>query len=267
MIWLEQRKGFLAAFVATIALLVGLISGVLTLLGTHFTIRATVACLVVSTAAAVLLHRNRLHPQQLSSDVVPESPKYGFKKLCCPCTTPLAKQVASLAKICFGGNTIALDHYEQLRVKNENILACLTSVSGRFLGYFDILPIDDSFAKLFMSGKLGEKDLTHEHVLGLHEMESAHFVYLSGIASENPTSMTGMQNASILVWASFKYLDHFYGKSVSIAFASAVTKEGERLLQRLGFSLHSAAEARSDKAPTRDPEERTVYEPEEIPMH
>lgn len=242
----REYKTFIVALVGTFALILGLVSALVTLLGTHFTIRTTCASIFVSAFAAVVIHHKRLRSLQMPAEILPDIADDGKRKICCPCTLALSREVAVLARSCFGSDTIRPERYEQLRVKNPNILACLLSATGSFLGYFDIVPLDDSFGSLFLSGQLGEKDLTHEHVLEPSQMESSKFIYLSGIAVANVASMNGMQNASILVWASLKYLEHFYSRSASITFASAVTPEGEHLLQRLGFILHSGKDTRTD---------------------
>jgi hypothetical protein len=243
---LRERSNFAVPFVGTLALILGLVSALLTLLGTHFTVRTACAYVLMSAIAAAIIHRNRLRTTQIPPDILPTTEDQVQSKICCPCTMALSKEVFGLARSCFGSDTISLERYEQLRVKNPYILACLLSSTGRFLGYFDIVPIDESFGSMFINGKLGEKDLTHEHVIEPSAMAKSKFVYLSGIAAANVSSMSGMQNASILVWASFKYLEHFYGSSSPIAFASAVTAEGENLLRRLGFELHSRGDTRTD---------------------
>ena len=242
----RERTKFVVALIGTFALVLGILSGVVTLLGIHFTTKATCAYIFLSCLAALIIHRNLTERADCPRNPSREAGGHSGQKICCPCTLALSKEVAALAKECFGSDTIALDRYEQLRVKNPYILACLLSSSGRFSGYFDIVPLDDQFGSLFLSGQLGEKDITHEHVLAPAFMNTSKFVYLSGIAAVNASTMAGMQNASILLWASLKYLERFYGGSTATAFASAVTIKGEHLLQRLGLMVHSMASARHD---------------------
>src|SRR5207244_2938201 len=133
-------------------------------------------------------------------------------------------------------DTISPDRYEQLRVKNKNILVCLVGERGDLLGYFDVIPLKESFAQQFLRGTITESQITHEDIFAHDELPQCKHVFLSGLAVWDPESYVDRRNANILVWGLLKYLDHFYGTSERLAFASAATREGDELLRKFDFS-------------------------------
>jgi hypothetical protein len=244
-----EWKRFLIAFLGTLAAALALPSAVLTLFGGHFSLRST--CIFILGAAALSFAVNKRLLKRAHLPLESIFPEARTKSVCkaikCPCDGALIGAVAQLARECYGKDTISRQAYEPLRVKNRYVLACLTSLDGKFLGYFDVIPLSSNFAEMFLNGKLRESDITHEDVVGEEAMASCEYVYLSGIAACNPKTQAGKRNSGILIWAMLKYLDHFYRFSKPLAFATAVTKDGERLLLDFGFSLASEATARRDK--------------------
>lgn len=245
----SERVGFGVAFASTLALILGLLSAVLTIIGMHFTVAISCTCVLVSALLALGLNFERLRSRQASPAALQAALAGGKRQIVCPCETEQSREASILARTCFGSETISPDKYEQFRLKNPNILACLKASDGRFLGYFDVIPLADTFGTIFIDGRVGEKDITHEYVLGPAQMPTARFIYFSGLAVRDASTMNGMMNASILVWASLKYLHHFYARNNAVLLASAATKEGEALLRHLGCELRCAANTRRDGHP------------------
>lgn len=248
---LSRRKDFMIGFWGTFLAVLALPSAILQLLGTHFSISLTVLLVLFALSFSAVVNRNRWKTRHLPvEDIVPDDIEAAGKMtLCCPCDLKLANQVGLLAQYHYGGASISPVYYEPLRVKNPYILACLLGPQGDFLGYFDVIPLKESFATLFLQGRVAEKDMTHEDIFAPEEMHLCKHVYISGVAVRDPGAYAGRRNAHILVWGLLKYLDYFYSATKPYAFASAVTADGEKLLRSFKLQMVSEAGRRSDGHP------------------
>jgi hypothetical protein len=248
MINVRYQKDFLVASAATFAAVLGIPSVILSLIGATFSVALAVSLVTAAVLLSIVVNRHRLTPPHLPVDqVIPQGfDQRGAKLLGFPREFSTIKQVGFLAHEFYGAATISVDRYEQLRMENRCILVCLTGKNGELLGYFDVIPLRASFAEMFLRGTATEKEVTHQDVLGRNAMKSCTHLYVSGLAASHPETHAGKENACILVWGLLKYLHHFYGNAKPLAFASAVTREGEELLKRFGFGLVSAANGRAD---------------------
>jgi hypothetical protein len=235
------RKDFLFSFVGTFVAVLGVPAAFVTLLGGHLSVVMTACLTSLALIVSTVVNRQKWSVKLPVKVIMP-----GKKVLRCPADLNLTRESVKLARYEFGRNTIAFPHYETLRAKNRYILVCLTGSGGEFLGYFDVFPLRTNFAELFLRGKVGEKDLTHEDVLDAQEMWRAKYAYIAGIAVCDSERQAGQVNASILIWGLLKYLDHFYGASKPYLFASAATGDGENLLQSFNIPLVCGSDDRAD---------------------
>lgn len=235
------RKDFLFSFVGTFVAVLGVPAAFVTLLGGHLSVAMTSCLTLLALSVSAIVNRHKWSTKLPVKVIMP-----GKKFLRCPADLNLTREAVKLARYEFGRNTIALSQYETLRAKNRFILVCLMGGDGEFLGYFDVFPLKTNFAELFLRGKVGEKDLTHEDVLDAQEMWRCKYVYIAGLAVCDSERQSGQINAAILIWGLLKYLDHFYGASRSYVFASAATGDGENLLQSFNIPLVCGPEARAD---------------------
>ena len=242
------RKEFMISFLGTFLALLGFPSAVLTMLGKHFSISLTSCLIFFAFSLSVIFNRNKWIKRHLPvEDIVPDDIEVvGKTSLRCPCDLKLANQVGDLAQYYYGSASIPPINYEPLRVKNPHILACLLGPQGDFLGYFDVIPLKEGFANLFLQGRVAETDITHEDIFAPHEMKLCRHVYISGVAVCNPDTHVGRRNAHILVWGLLKYLDHYYSATNPYAFASAVTEDGEKLLRSFKLQVVCEASKRAD---------------------
>lgn len=240
-----RRRNFLIRFCGTFLSVLCLPSALLTIMGRHFSLGLTAWLLVFALLLSLAVNWQQLRKIQVSriSLACPAT-------IQCPCDVQRADEVGFLAKYLFGASTISRGNYEPLRVKNPYILACLIGNDGQFLGYFDVIPLKQSFAKLFLEGRLTEKQITADDVLAPEEMRSCQHLYISGLAVKDPRSYIDCQCTHMLVWGLLKFLDHFYchGKP-PLAFATAVTGEGENLLQSFGVPVINGGHGRTDEHP------------------
>ena len=246
---LIRRKEFMPSFWGTFIAVLALPSAMLTILGMHFSIPLTSGLVLFALLFSAIINRHKWKKPHLPVQYIVPSDigLLGRMSLHCPCDSRLADEAKRLAHYWYPTETISPDRFEQLRVKNRNILVCLTGASGELLGYFDVIPLTESFAHYFLRGIITESEITHEDILADHEMQSCRHVFISGLAVWDPENYADRQNASILVWGLLKYLNHFYSAAQPIALASAATKEGEDLLKKFRLEVGCPAAGRVDK--------------------
>lgn len=249
LIALVRRKEFFLRLGGTFVAILGVSSAILGIVDRHFDISTAILLAVLALAVSALLHyRSLISPQVavddvIASDVGPDAPA----QIVCPCDLATAGEAKKLAQHCYAASvTIEPDTFEQMRAKNPYILACLKDYNGRFLAYFDAIPLRPSFAQPFLQGLVTESQITHEDVLSPQELATCKFLFISGLAVEDPNTHAGRRNASMLVWGLLKYLDRFYGSAKPLVFALAATKEGDELLDRFKLILRSAGADRID---------------------
>lgn len=211
------------------------------MVGGGLSVATTVFLTVLAISVSAVVNRRKWSTKLPVKAIMP-----GKKRLRCPSDLSLTRQAVKLARYEFGRNTISLSNYEPLRAKNPHILVCLVGADGDFLGYFDVFPLKTNFAKLFLQGRVSEKDLTHEDILAAREMRRCKYVYIAGLAVCDSERQVGQINAAILIWGLLKYLDYFYGSSKAYVLASAATGDGENLLQSFSIPLVCGSGARAD---------------------
>jgi hypothetical protein len=246
---LIREKEFVLGLAATFAAILGVASAILSITGIQFQIGIALFVIAVAMVVAILFHFRGLASPQVAVDDVLFSDNLDslLTHLHCPCDLSLSNEAKGLARQCYAASvTIGPDLYEQLRAKNPYILACLTDRRGKFLGYFDAIPIRESFGETFLRGAVTEMQITHEDVLPPDKMHHCKYLFIAGLAVHNPNTYAGRRHANILVWALLKYLAHFYGSAKPLSFAVAATKEGDHLLHRFGVNLQAEAANRVD---------------------
>jgi len=246
-----ERRTFFIRFGGTFLALLGVPSAVLTILGKHLSEKLSSWLVLAALALSWILNRRRWRqPHLLVNDILPvDFDTFRRKVIQCPGVSHLSHQVGVLAQRVYGDASITPEHYKPLLEHNKYILACLAGPDGDFLGYFDVIPLRESFAEVFLLGQVSERDLTKDNILSPGDMRSCRSLYLSGLAAVAPNTPAGMKNACILTWALLKYLDIFYGAARPLVLASAVTKQGEKLLQKFKLHLDCEGTHRRDKHP------------------
>jgi hypothetical protein len=247
---LVQRKEFFLRAGATFGAISGMISAAVGITGYHPNLILIVLLAMGALTLSVTIHfRYWILPQVMVDDIIGSDIDAGFyTTVHCPCDGKLAMEAGRLAKKCFSTTfTISSEVYEQLRAKNSYILACMTDNNGQFLGYFDAIPVKESFAELFLRGTITEEQITHEDVLSPDKMKTCKYLFIAGLAVWHPDAHAGRRSASMLAWAALKYAERFYGSSEPLTFAVASTRTGEALLKRFKLRLGCAASARKDK--------------------
>jgi hypothetical protein len=243
------RKGFRLRFWVVFAGILGFTSTVLSLVDIHLSWAQALALALFSFAAAFVASRKHMLESQLSvDDVIPDEIGHVARtRVECPCSSGVAEQASRLAQECYGTRfTISATTFAAIRLKNPEVLAALVNEEGSLQGYFDIIPLKDAFAQLFIEGRVTEDQLRHDDVCAMAERGHCKYLFISGLAVWSPESFSGRRNASMLVWALMQYLEHYYGSMQPLVFAVAATKEGDDLLRRFRLKLTTDAVNRPD---------------------
>ena len=243
------RKGFRVRFWVVFAGILGFTSSVLSLVDKHLSPAQAVALALLSFGVALLASRKQMLEAQLSvDDVLPGDIGPTVRtRVECPCSSGVAQKASRLAQECYGTQfTIAAATFDAIRLKNPEVLAALVDGEGNLLGYFDVIPLKDAFAQLFIEGRVTEDQIRHDDVCAVAERVNCNYLFISGLAVWSPESFSGRRNASMLVWALLRYLEHYYGSVRPLVFAVAATKEGNDLLRRFKLKLTTDAVNRPD---------------------
>ena len=243
------RKGFRLRFWVVFAGILGFTSTVLSLVDKHLSWAQAVALALLSLAVALVASRKQMLEAQLSvDDVLPEEIGHVVRtRVECPCSSGVAQQASRLAQECYETHfTISATTFDAIRLKNPEVLAALVKEEGSLLGYFDVIPLKDAFAQLFIEGRVTEDQLRHDDVCAVSERAHCKYLFISGLAVWSPESFSGRRNASMLVWALLRYLEHYYGSMQPLVFAVAATNEGDDLLRRFRLKLTTDAASRPD---------------------
>ena len=244
------RKGFRLRFWVVFAGILGFTSSVLSLVDWHLSRTQASGLTLLSLIVALVASRKQMFETQLSvDDVLPEEMDHSVPiRVECPCSSSVAQQASSLAQECYETEfTISPPTFGAIRSKNPDVLAALVNKEGSVLGYFDVLPLKDAFAQLFIEGRVTEDQLRPEDVCTVSERSHCNYLLISGLAVWSPESFNGRRNANMLVWALLQYLEHHYGSSQALVFAIAATKAGDNLLRRFKLKLTTDAANRPDK--------------------
>jgi hypothetical protein len=243
------RKGFRLRFWVVFAGILGFTSTVLSLVDKHLSWMQGAALALLSLAIALAASRKQMLEAQLSvDDVIPEEMSRIVRtRVECPCSSDVAQQASRLAQECYGTHfTISATTYDAIWLKNPEVLAALVNEDGNLLGYFDVIPLKDAFAQLFIEGRVTEDQLRHDDVCTVSERAHCKYLFIAGLAVWSPESFSGRRNASMLVWALMRYLEHYYGSMQPLTFAVAATKEGGDILRRFKLKLTTDAANRPD---------------------
>jgi hypothetical protein len=243
------RKGFRLRFWVVFAGILGFTSSVFSLLDKHLSWAQAAALVLLSLVVALVASRKQMFEAQMSvDDVLPEEIGDVVRmRIECPCSGNVARQASQLAEKCYGTRfTISASTFDAIWLKNPEVLAALVNEEGSLLGYFDVMPLNDAFAQLFIEGRVTENQLRHDDVCSVSERAHCKYLFVSGLAVWSPESFSGRRNASMLVWALLRYLQHYYGSMQPLVFAVAATKEGDDLLKRFRLKLTTDATSRAD---------------------
>jgi hypothetical protein len=244
---LSRHKRLAVAVGSSLVAILAVTSAVFTIGGWHLTVVYLVPFTAVAVMISIVLARRANAPQFLPIELLGLRTPDDAITLLCPADTRLRSQAKRLAAEAFK-RSFVLDPniYEQLWLKNNYILACLCDENEKLRGFFDVIPLRASFGEPLLQGRMSETQMTHDDVLSPSEMGSCEYLYIAGIAVENPSSFLARSYAYILIWGLLEYLNSFYGSTDPLLIAVASTEQGKALLEKFGLKWVNGADQRLD---------------------
>lgn len=169
-------------------------------------------------------------------------------KILFPYQEKYLKPINIIANSYYGDRNPDLTILKQWYGRNPYTLITLVDKYNTILGYYDILPLEDNFAKDFIAGRVTEEDIRSRHILTPKQMRNAKYLYFAGVAIKDYTKQRNKIYSGQLIYSAYIYLNNFYDLDREIImFAIAATNCGEKLLKGLDYSLESSRHNRKDK--------------------
>jgi len=244
--FLSRHKRLALAVGTSLAAILAITSAVFTIGGWHPAIVYIAPFAAAVVVISIVMAKRATAPQFLPIELVGLRTDNAIT-LHCPADTKLRSQAKRLAADAFK-RSFVLDPnvYEQLWLKNNYILACLCDEKDKLRGFFDVIPLRASFAEPLLQGRVSETQMTHDDVLSPSEMGSCEYLYIAGVAVENPDSYVGRNYAYVLIWGLLEYLKTFYGSTGPLLIAVASTEPGKALLEKFELKWENGADERVD---------------------
>ena len=169
-------------------------------------------------------------------------------KILFPCNEKQYRIANKLARQAFGKkDSLSFEAINTWRKQNPYILSLYLDRNRKVAGYFDVFPLYPDFEKKLAVGDYDERDIGSTSMYTFQEMHKCNTVYIGGIAVINPETYEGRKNGALLVRAMIDYIQKFYTINDSLKIsATAVTKCGSQILERMGFEVEVDSSVRKD---------------------
>lgn len=245
--FLSRHKRLALTVGSSLMAILAITSAVLSIGGWHLAVIYIPPFAIAALVISIVLARRTTAPQFLPIELLGLRTPDNAITLHCPADTKLRSQAKKLAAEAFK-RSFVLDPnvYEQLWLKNNYILACLCDENERLRGFFDVIPLRTSFAESLLQGRVSETQMTHDDVLPPSEMSRCEYLYIAGVAVENPDSYIGRYYAYVLVWGLLEHLKAFYGAANPLLIAVASTEPGQALLEKFELKWQNGTDERVD---------------------
>jgi hypothetical protein len=232
------------------AAIIGLVSGILAIFPLSETSNITkltlfLACLGVSILATLVVNQIKHIPDDeiWMLEEPRDKPAIAF-----PYKKTFLKAANLLARSHYGKSSIPYDIVQKWYEKNPFALTILTDAHNKFVGYFDILPLEPGFGKDLVVGAVKEKDIRHHNILSPSEMKNADYIYFAGVSVKDQLTQLGRKHGAILIYAAMVYLETFYDLSKpKRIYAIAASECGKNILEKLKFQIETDETNRKDK--------------------
>lgn len=242
----QVYKQWFLIFAATI----GLASGILAIFPLQSKSNITnliifLICLFISVIATLILYQIKHIPDDeiWMLEVPRDKPTIAF-----PYQKAYLKAANALARSHYGKSSINYDIVKRWYEKNPLVLTILTDSHNKFVGYFDILPLEPDFGKDLINGTVKEKDIRHYDILPPNQMRNAEYIYFAGVSVKDQLTQTGRKHGAILIYAAMIYIETFYDLSKpKKIYAIAASVCGKNILEKLSFQIETDETNRKDK--------------------
>ncbi len=169
--------------------------------------------------------------------------------LASPCTLESLREADEMTKPYFGKGFIPSDRIEQWRLKNEKGFVQITNPVGQLCACFVIVGLERSFFDQFIAGRVTEHEIDSKVILSFEDTKKQDRIYISGVVVRDPGGFAGSKRTRVMIWAMLEYIKKFYGfRKTRTFYALGLTKESERLVQRMEFNICCDKESRRDNS-------------------
>lgn len=204
----------------------------------------SVALIAICLIVAYLRGRQKLLPDVIFDEFSSEN-RYTITF----CDNQSLKEADEMTKPYFGRDFIPFNQIEQWRLKNKKGFVRINNAEGVLCSCFVILGLERSFLDQFIAGRVTEHDIDSEVILNGEEMKKEDRIYISGVVVRDPHSFIGSKRARVMVWAMLQYIKIIFGlRRQRTFYALALTKESEKLLQALEFTICGNKGGRKDNS-------------------
>lgn len=242
-------QSWIAIFVATIGFIGSLIAFIpqFTLSTTHSKIIALLLCLGLSIIVTLVVKPMKNVVENLSVDDIFFDTDTSSKILF-PYQEKYLKPINVIANSYYGNVNPDLSVLRKWYEKNPYCLITLADSHNAIIGYYDILPLEETFAEKFITGSVTESNIESNVILSPKEMKNAKYIYFAGVAVKDYDNHRNRIYSGQLIYSAFIYLKKFYDLENGVTIlAIATTNCGERLLQKLGYTLECSKYNRKDE--------------------
>lgn len=159
-------------------------------------------------------------------------------------TLPLSNE---MTRRHFRDEFMSSEELESWRLRNPKAFLQVVNTGGDVCAGFGVVAFCKGFMDGFLAGDNTDLEIRPHEIVTLQDSPQSPTLYIAGVVVRDPESQVGRKRACVMVWCMLQYLAHIYGLRRSrLIYALAVTRESERLLKNLGFTLVSRASERRD---------------------
>lgn len=163
-----------------------------------------------------------------------------------PASEPLLRAAMRDARVVYGRDAMNLVEVKKWLARNPLVIAVLYSDAGRYMGYFDLVPLTKRGMEILRSGEHYENEIPPGEIVTPASMKRAHALYLASIVARRSGTRKGHEVAVRLFNGLARYLEYYYGGTARPGIALAATADGERVMKRFRAKLVSPATTRKD---------------------
>jgi hypothetical protein len=145
----------------------------------------------------------------------------------------IAKKANRCARAHFGKTMgFPYEMYKLWRAKNPLIFTAFLAQDGSLIGFCDVFPLKSEAGERMIVGDMSEDELSIDDICDVEESEQSKYIYVASVVCCVHSSLS----QSAVLAASCKYITSTYAPQRGRNFfAVGGTKDGERVLKRLGF--------------------------------
>jgi len=167
---------------------------------------------------------------------------------CGYCSSYQLRTACELARPYYRHEWVSPDVVEQWRLQNPKAFVHITNAENVLCACFGVMALKEGFMNELISGRVRDAQMLAADILPLESSRKSSSIYISGVVVREPHMFRGSKRTWVLLWAMLVYLKQVYGpRKARTLYAIAVTRDSERLMQRLGFTLASEAANREDR--------------------